>query len=216
MEKITCNTIVFDFNGTLIDDVDICLELLNKMLIEKGHPGDIDKERYLSIFNFPIIDYYVKSGFHFPEDDFPALAKKFDQAYRDAFPSLSLFSDVKEVLSFFYGKKKLVLLSATKQSSLEEELKIMGIYSFFDAVVGIKDIYGRSKIAEAKEYFSTQKEDPKDAVFVGDTLHDDEVARELGGRPILVTRGHQNKERLLQAKDAVLLKTLKELETILI
>lgn len=216
MKKITCDTIVFDFNGTLIDDLDICLKLLNEMLIEKGHPGNIDKKKYLSIFTFPVIDYYTASGFHFPEDDFPALAKEFDQSYRDAFPSLSLFPDVKEVLSFFKGKKKLIVLSATKQDNLEEELKITGIYDYFDAVIGIKDIYGRSKIAEAKEFFSKHDQNLNEVVFVGDTLHDDEVAKEIGGKSILVARGHQSKERLLKAKDATVLDSLKELETILI
>lgn len=216
MKKITCDTIVFNFNGTLIDDLDICLRLLNEMLIEKGHPGNIDKKKYLSIFTFPVIDYYAKSGFHFPEDDFPALAKEFDQNYRNAFPSLPLFPDVKDVLTFFKGKKKLIVLSATKQENLEEELKTKGIYDFFDNVIGIKDIFGRSKIAEAKEYFSKKKQDLSKVVFVGDTLHDNEVAKEIGGASILIARGHQSKERLLKAENALVLESLKELEAILI
>ena len=216
MEKIACETIVFDFNGTLIDDLNICLRLLNEMLIEKGHPGNIDKDKYLSVFTFPVMDYYIQCGFRFPEDDFPALAKEFDQKYRDAFPSLPLFSDVMEVLAFFKGKKKLIVLSATKQENLEEELKIKGISPFFDRIIGVKDIYGRSKIAEAKEYFSKQNQDLREVVFVGDTLHDNEVAKEIGGASILIARGHQSKERLLKAKNALVLGTLKELETILI
>lgn len=186
------------------------------MLIEKGHPGNIDKKKYLSIFTFPVIDYYAESGFHFPEDDFPTLAKEFDQNYRNAFPSLPLFPDVKDVLTFFKEKKKLIVLSATKQENLEEELKIKGIYDFFDNVIGIKDIFGRSKIAEAKEYFSKQKQDLSKVVFVGDTLHDNEVAKEIGGASILIARGHQSKERLLKAENALVLDSLKELEAILI
>ncbi len=215
MEKINCSTLVFDFNGTLIDDIDICLDLLNKMLKEKGHEGNISKEKYLSIFAFPIIDYYTASGFSFPKDDFPALAKEFDVDYRNGFPELKLFDDVKEVLAYFKGKKRLIVLSATKQDNLDEELKMNGIYDCFDAVIGIKDIYGRSKVGEAKEYFSKTNIDPKEVVFIGDTLHDDEVAKEIGGRSILVSRGHQNEERLKEAKGALVLKTLKELESII-
>ncbi len=215
MDKINSNTLVFDFNGTLIDDLDICLELLNKMLKEKGHEGNISKEKYLSIFTFPIIDYYTESGFRFPKDDFPSLAKEFDIDYRNAFPNLKLFSDVKEVLAYFHKKKRLIVLSATKQDNLEEELKMNGIYDYFDAVIGIKDIYGRSKVGEAKEYFSKTNINPEEMTFIGDTLHDDEVAKEIGGKSILVARGHQNKERLSSAKDAIILNSLKELETII-
>ncbi len=192
------------------------MELLNKMLIEKGHKGNITREKYLSIFTFPIIDYYSAAGFDFPEDDFPSLAKEFDLDYRNAFPSLKLFSDVKDVLSFFNNKKRLIVLSATKQENLEEELKMNGIDVFFDEVIGIKDIYGRSKVAEAKDYFSKSSIDPKDVVFVGDTLHDDEVSKEIGGHSVLATRGHQSKDRLSRAKDAILIDSLEELKSIII
>ncbi len=216
MEKIKSQYLVFDFNGTLIDDIDICLFLLNKMLKEKGHDGNISKERYLSLFTFPIIDYYVASGFVFPEDDFPALAKEFDKDYCDSFKDLKLFPDVKEVLSYFKKKgKKLIILSATKQSTLEIELKEKGVHDFFDAVIGIKDIYGKSKVNEAIEYFSKEKIDMNEVTFIGDTLHDNEVAETLHGSSILISRGHQNKERLLTAKNALVIPSLKELENII-
>ncbi len=216
MKRIKSQYLVFDFNGTLIDDIDICLNLLNKMLKEKGHDGNISKERYLSLFTFPIIDYYVASGFIFPEDDFPSLAKEFDIDYRDGFKDLKLFDDVVETLNYFKNKnKKLIVLSATKQSSLEDELKQKGIYDYFDAAIGIKDIYGRSKVEEAKQYFSTLDISMDQVTFIGDTLHDNEVSETLHGNSILVARGHQNKERLKEAKNALILDTLKELENII-
>ncbi len=216
MNKTNAEYIVFDFNGTLIDDIDICLFLLNKMLKEKGHDGNIEKDRYLSIFTFPIIDYYESAGFKFPEDDFPQLAKEFDLDYRNGFNDLKLFDDVVEVLDFFRKKnKKLIILSATKQSSLDEELKQKGIYDFFDTVIGIKDIYGRSKVEEAIAFFSSKNIDMNDVVFIGDTLHDNEVAERLQGHSILVARGHQSKERLQGASNALIVDTLKELENII-
>ena len=216
MNKINAKYIVFDFNGTLIDDIDICLFLLNKMLKEKGHEGNIKKDRYLSIFTFPIIDYYESAGFKFPEDDFPQLAKEFDIDYRNSFKDLKLFDDVVEVLSFFENNaKKLIVLSATKQDSLESELKEKKIYDFFDAVIGIKDIYGRSKVEEAIAFFSSKNIDMNDVVFIGDTLHDNEVAERLQGHSILVARGHQSKERLQAASNALIVDTLKELENII-
>ncbi len=216
MNKINAQYIVFDFNGTLINDIDICLFLLNKMLKEKGHQGNIDKEKYLSIFTFPIIKYYEDAGFIFPEDDFAALAKEFDIDYRNAFPSLNLFDDVVEVLTYFKKMNKhLIVLSATKQTSLEDELKQKRIYDFFDVVIGIKDIFGRSKVDEAVNYFSSLNIDMKDVVFIGDTLHDNEVAEKLVSNSILVARGHQSKQRLLDAKNALVIDTLKELENVI-
>lgn len=216
MDKISCNTLVFDFNGTLVDDIDICLELLNKMLKERNHDGNISKEKYFSIFTFPIIEYYRRAGFVFPEDDFDALAVEFHQDYENAFPLQKPFPDVIDVLNHFKKNKRLIVLSATKQDQLEHELKILGIFEYFEEIIGIKDILGKSKINEAKDFFSREEIDPNDVVFIGDTLHDAEVAKEIGGHSILISRGHQNLETLQQSKDSLILNTLEELKGIII
>lgn len=216
MDKIFCNTLVFDFNGTLVDDIDICLELLNKMLKERNHDGNISKEKYFSIFTFPIIEYYRRAGFVFPEDDFDALAVEFHQDYENAFPLQKPFPDVIDVLNHFKKNKRLIVLSATKQDQLEHELKILGIFEYFEEIIGIKDILGKSKINEAKDFFSREEIDPNDVVFIGDTLHDAEVAKEIGGHSILISRGHQNLETLQQSKDSLILNTLEELKGIII
>lgn len=217
MKKLNCEYLVFDFNGTLVDDIDICLFLLNKMLKEKGHNGNIDKDKYLSIFTFPIIEYYKEAGFEFPKDDFEGMAKVFDVDYRNYFSKLKLFDDVIEVLSYFKkNNKKLILLSATKQSNLEMETKEKKIYDFFDEIIGIKDVYGASKIDEAKNYFSSLDIDMDNVVFIGDTIHDYEVSSILKGNCILVSRGHQSEERLKTCKNAIISSTLKEIEDIII
>lgn len=209
------STLVFDFNGTLVNDVYICHFLLNKMLKEKGHEP-ISKEKYLDIFTFPIIEYYTRSGFVFPEDDFDSLAVQFHKDYDEAFPSLKLFDDVLDVLSYYKQNKRIVVLSATRQDKLENELKMLGIFEYFDNVVGIKDILGYSKLNEASEFFSKERIDPENVAFIGDTLHDAEVANVIGGHSILIARGHQSLNVLKQAKDSLILSTLEELKTIII
>ena len=70
-------TIFFDFNGTIINDVDLCLNILNEMLKENGLEP-ITLERYREIFTFPIKKYYqvifaFSSGLfsRFPSSDSP-------------------------------------------------------------------------------------------------------------------------------------------------
>lgn len=216
MDKISCDTLVFDFNGTLVNDIDICLELLNKMLKERGHDGNISKERYFSIFTFPIIEYYRRAGFIFPEDDFNALATEFHNDYDAAFKYQKLFPDVIDVLNYFKKDKRLIVLSASRQDKLENELEMLGISKYFNAIIGIKDILGKSKINEAKEFFGKERIKPDDIIFIGDTLHDAEVAKEIGGHSILIARGHQNLEILKQSKNSIILNNLEELKNIVI
>ena len=55
MDEIT--TVVWDWNGTLLDDVELCMESINRLLREHRLP-QLDHERYQRVFQFPIIEYY--------------------------------------------------------------------------------------------------------------------------------------------------------------
>ena len=65
--------VFLDFNGTLLDDLDLCLELLNWMLKDQNKPL-VEKTKYKEIFMFPIKDYYIKAGLDFKKESFESLA----------------------------------------------------------------------------------------------------------------------------------------------
>ncbi|MBE0701137.1 MAG: HAD family hydrolase, partial [Acholeplasmataceae bacterium] len=58
------------------------------------------------------------------------------------------------------------------------------------------NVYAKSKIAVAKDFIEKELINPKEILMIGDTLHDAEVAFELGCDVVLFTKGHQHKERL--------------------
>ena len=53
------NVILWDWNGTLLDDVEVCIESMNSMLSKRKKPL-LTREHYKEIFTFPVIDYYRK------------------------------------------------------------------------------------------------------------------------------------------------------------
>ena len=53
MKKV--DTIILDFNGTILDDLDLCFNVLNKMLVMYNHKP-VTLEEYLDIFTFPVIE----------------------------------------------------------------------------------------------------------------------------------------------------------------
>ncbi|MBR7160424.1 MAG: hypothetical protein IKD20_05250 [Clostridia bacterium] len=59
--------IIYDWNGTLLNDVDLCYDLLLVLLDKYGLPR-ISMDRYKEVFTFPIIDYYRAVGFNFDID----------------------------------------------------------------------------------------------------------------------------------------------------
>jgi len=184
------------------------------MLVSANH-NTVTKEKYLSIFTFPIIDYYVKAGFDLKpggKDDFHSLAITFNKLYSSQYLNCPLFSDVIPTLKKYFPQKKMILLSATKQEELLKEAEYFGLTSFFDNIIGIKDIYGKSKLEEAEHFFSTHPINLSSTLFIGDTIHDCQVGKKLKGQTCLVSRGHQNRSILEEAKSTFLLDNLATLE----
>ena len=79
----------------------------------------------------------------------------------------------------------------------------------FDRVMGLTDIYAVSKVQRGVDFLREAGIPGDEAVFLGDTLHDAEVARAMGCQCLLIAGGHQ-KEETLRASGATVLPTLRE------
>ncbi len=67
--------ILWDWNGTLLDDVELCVDALNRLLEKHAYPQRYDRDQYRAIFGFPIEEYYVRAGFDFSRHSFAMLAR---------------------------------------------------------------------------------------------------------------------------------------------
>lgn len=188
--------IFWDWNGTLLDDVTVCIESMNHLL-RKRKMDEIDQDFYKSTFNFPVIDYYKKIGFDFQKEIFEELSVEFISEYNSRVHNSSLQDSALKVLSLMHAQgKKQIIISAMEQNMLDKLLKQFNIYHFFDHVVGLSDIYARGKVQLAKDFIKNTGIDTSQSTFVGDTLHDAEVAEEIGSEILLVSNGHHSKERM--------------------
>ena len=61
--------IIWDWNGTLLDDVDYCRSIINTILIKNNLP-QLSFDRYREVFTFPVQDYYKEAGFDFNKVSF--------------------------------------------------------------------------------------------------------------------------------------------------
>lgn len=188
--------VIWDWNGTLLNDLTHCVSSINKMLGERSKP-ELTVKKYKEIFTFPIRNYYEAAGFDFSKEDFETPALEFIDIYGSGIESCALHDDVPEVLgSFSAAGVRQFVLSAMEQEMLERTLKHNGIFHFFEGVAGLGDHFAVSKVERGKQLFSEFGINPENARMFGDTIHDFEVARELGIRCTLVANGHQSKERL--------------------
>lgn len=69
---------------------------------------------------------------------------------------------------------------------------------FSEEVLGIHDVYARSKESLAQRFIAHSGIDPQGVVFAGDSVHDYEVASAAGCRCVLIANGHEHKDKLKQ------------------
>ena len=188
--------IIWDFNGTILDDADLCFEIENEMLAERGMPK-ITKEWYLDHFSFPIRTYYERMGYTFETESYEHVSEIFTERYNRRYENCRLRDGVLDVLSAVRDAGILqTLLSVTRQDDLVRQATGLGAAPYFSEMLGLSDRMGISKVERAKEYMERMQIDPKDALFVGDTDHDAEAAKAVGCPCMLLLGGHQSKRIL--------------------
>jgi phosphoglycolate phosphatase len=189
--------IIWDWNGTLLNDVSICIDIMNEILGRRGL-NKLTRKKYQQIFRFPVIEYYRQLGFDFKSDSFENLSIEFIDAYNRKLKEAKLFKHSTDILGEFkYRNYSQVIISAMKQSNLEDSLRDKGVRDFFDHVIGLDDHYAESKIDFAVDFISRNNISAGKAILIGDTTHDYEVARALGCKCLLIANGHQSYDRLV-------------------
>jgi phosphoglycolate phosphatase len=196
--------VIWDWNGTLLDDVVLCVDVVNSMLRARGMP-EIAPEVYREDFDFPVREYYRRLGFDFAAEPFERLAEEYLSAYNSRVAECSLHPDVTHVLEAVarLGAEQ-YLLSAHEQRALSEALELFGIAGWFREIVGQSNNHAAGKVAAGRELLQRAKLDPARTVLIGDTVHDHEVASAIGVDCILVCHGHHSRRRLEAVHDRLL------------
>ena len=208
--------IIWDWNGTLFNDVELCAGIMNFLLTKESLPN-ISVEKYKAIFTFPVEEYYKIAGHTFERNSFQVLGKQFMVEYELKKNTCNLFTGVNELLNDIKSKNIYQhLLSAYEQTSLNRILKYFNINTYFTNIVGLDNIYANGKVHLAHQLVKkiNLNEFSGNILLIGDTLHDYEVAKEINSDCILVSHGHQDEERLLKIGIPVA-KDISDLETIL-
>lgn len=202
--------VVWDWNGTLLDDAWLCVEVMNELLARRGLPA-LTMERYQARFVFPVRDYYAELGFDFTIEPFESVGTEFIERYQAREADCDLQQGAREVLARIEatGRSQSVL-SASEQRRLKRQARRLGVDVYFERLAGLDDHYAGGKVALGRVCMAELGIEPAQVLLVGDTDHDWEVARDLGIRCVLVPSGHQSPDRL-RATGAPVLDSLEAL-----
>lgn len=203
--------IIWDWNGTLLDDRWLCVESINKSLKKRNLP-EIDEEKYRDIFCFPVENYYKKLGFDFEQEPFTVSGTEFIANYNSRFHDPRLQEGVLDILNMINHRDiSQSVLSAGKQEFVRDWVKFHGLQKFFIKVLGIHDHYAAGKTELGKMWIQQLKFPPENVLLIGDTIHDWEVSAAMGVECLLIAHGHTSMKRL-QDTGKTVFKNLQELK----
>jgi phosphoglycolate phosphatase len=188
--------IIWDWNGTLLDDVELCLDIINGIL-SRRNIKTLSLDDYREIFTFPVKDYYAKAGLDFGVYPFEELGTEWIEEYEKRKGECRLFNGAEDVLKLLSRNgSDQSLLSAYSHDTLVEIVGGFKLDSYFKYLSGLDHIYATSKVDLGKELIKKLNPKKGKVLLIGDTIHDYEVSKEIGTDCLLIAAGHQNKKRL--------------------
>ncbi len=188
--------VIWDWNGTLWDDTWLCVEINNHMLQRRGLP-EIDISVYQNKLCFPVDRYYCQLGFDYSKDPYKILAEEFIAEYTDRRYECPLHSGVRELIAELKTRGiPQAVLSAYQHDTLMQAVTHFQLAEFFDDIIGLNDIYAAGKVENGLKYIAGLAVEKADVLFLGDTVHDFEVATAMGVNCALIAHGHNSRPRL--------------------
>jgi len=201
--------VIWDWNGTIIDDMPLAVDVVNSML-GKRSMRLITKEEYMALFDHPVSDFYKTIGFNLNHIPYEEITLEFGRGYNAGFNSCKLQAGAKEALSAFQAQDiTQSILSASHRDPLERAIRALGVAEYFHSLVGLDNYLAHSKVEQGLQHIQTLAYQPHEILLIGDTTHDFAVAQAIGCACVLVASGHQNADRL-QKTGAVVLNSLEE------
>lgn len=189
-------TIIWDWNGTLLNDAEACRRIINQVLARRGLPA-LSARRYQALFDFPVRTYYERIGFDFAKESFEKIGSEFIAMYEQQRHRMRLQPGARELLRTLQQRGlQQIVLSAYRHDTLVSLLKDRRLHDHFTWIVGADNHYARGKKDQGLALLQRLKLDRRTTLMIGDTMHDHEVAEAMGIDSVLLDAKHQARHRL--------------------
>ena len=189
--------IIWDWNGTILNDAPVAFEATNILLERYGYPT-ITLEYYRDNVVTPILNFYSKI-FDLNRNDMEILDDEWGVLYNHLSDKIKLHSDIEEMLSAFANNNlNQIILSAFKTNEITKYARKFSVENYFDDILGTQNIVMESKTIRGRRYMQKHGFAPKQTLYIGDTVHDYNTARDLGVDCILFSGGQQSPKLLKQ------------------
>ncbi len=188
--------IIWDYNGTLLNDAQLCVDTLNGMLAERNLPP-VTYQSYRKEFGFPVKKYYEHVGFNFEKEDFNLISEDFISRYNRKLKTAKLHDGAAELIQELHEKGiRQSVLSARKEIELITELTDLKLIKYFDYISGLSDNLAYGKLDNGIAMRKKIKLADREIALIGDTVHDCETAQAMKTDFLGLSHGHHPPEKL--------------------
>jgi phosphoglycolate phosphatase-like HAD superfamily hydrolase len=200
--------LVWDWNGTLLDDLALVVAATNASLAAVGGPA-VTAEEHRRDFRRPVSQYYAGVlGRVIDDEEFARLDKVFHISYADGLLSCALSAGAVAALRSWTGTQS--LLSMWFHEELVPTVARYRLEPYFARVDGLRaTIGGGFKAPHLVAHLAALGLAGPDCVLIGDSVDDAVAAREVGARCVLYSGGFTAAEKL-RATDLPVATTLAE------
>jgi len=196
--------IIFDWSGTLVDDLPAVWQSTNHVFRQSGIP-ELSLDEFRREFSLPFVHFYQR---YIPHISLVQLESWFHEHYPSVQRLVTLLPHAKEFMEFcVQSKMRQFLLSSIHQNQYSEQAPQMGLDRYFErAYVQIHD--KRQKI---NEILTDHCLDARETLFIGDMQHDIETARHGGVHSCAVLTGYNKRDQLQSCHPDLIVEHLDEL-----
>lgn len=202
---------IFDWSGTLVDDLAMVLDATNHVLRKYGK-GEIGLEDFRMNFRLPYAGYYEEVLPGVPLDELEDHFREgFARSEASGVTSPLLPCAVELLNCLQSSNKRMFILSSMDAAAFERHVRELGIDHFFEATyAGVLD-----KRDQIHHMLETHRLEAECTVFLGDMCHDVETARHGGVSSIALLTGYQDVDQLSKAEPDLIVDDLSAIQQII-
>jgi phosphoglycolate phosphatase len=185
--------LIFDWSGTLVDDLGPVIEATNAVLQKYGIPA-LDREMFRRRFRLPYREFYAEI---LPDIPLEELEAHFRPAFESASAPVTVIPHAREKLEWCAKLGiRCFILTSMDATAFTRQLEEFGFAPLFEATyAGVLD-----KREIIHQILDNHRLNPAETAFVGDMIHDVETARHGGVSSIAVLTGYNHPEILAQVR----------------
>ena len=191
---MTAKVIIFDFDGTIADTLDVLVSITNRLAVEFGYKPITQEELALfkNLNSRQIIKHSGISIFQLP-----FLVRKVKAELNKEIKTLSLIPGIKEVLIELKNQgNSLGIITSNSKENVIAFLAVNDLQYLFDFIYSGTKLFGKSKVIN--KFLKQENIKPEAVIYVGDEIRDIEAARRSEIKVIAVSWGFNSEQVLAE------------------